>query len=170
MLITIGIILYSALNIAAKYSAPVLYYDSARYQYEDSLIRGDMDRYRDNDHRHRDVEDLIRVQPLNYRLPSVPTVPPTFSSAPVTNLTVMLDTTVVLGCRVANIGSTVSVSWLRAPQLTVLSSGPYIFSSSRRLSLLHDGDSPDYNLQISRVRKSDAGQYLCQINTQEHCH
>ena len=168
MLITIGIILHTALNIAAKYSAPVLYYDRARYQYEDSLIRGDIDNQRDQ--RHREVEDMIRVQPLNYRLPSVPTVPPSFSSPAVTNLTVMLDTTVVLGCRVTNIGSSVSVSWLRAPQLTVLSSGPYIFSSSRRLSLLHDADSPDYNLQISRVRMSDAGQYLCQINTQEHCH
>jgi len=32
--------------------------------------------------------------------------------------------------------------------------------------LLHDEDTPDYNLQISRTMLSDAGQYQCQINTQ----
>ena len=36
------------------------------------------------------------------------------------------------------------------------------------MSLLHDEDTPDYNLQISRTMMSDAGQYQCQINTQEH--
>ena len=52
------------------------------------------------------------------------------------------------------------------PLLTVLSSGPHLFSSSERLTLLHHQDSPDYNLQISRVRFSDAGVYICQLNTQ----
>ena len=49
--------------------------------------------------------------------------------------------------------------------ITVLSSGPYMFSSSRRLALLHDEGSPDYNLQISEVRHEDGGEYRCQLNT-----
>ena len=40
-----------------------------------------------------------------------------------------------------------------------------MFSSSRRLSLLHDDGSPDYNLQISEVTHGDGGEYRCQLNT-----
>ena len=57
--------------------------------------------------------------------------------------------------------------WLAHPYRSYFRS--YMFSSSSRMSLLHDEGSPDYNLQISRVKSTDAGQYLCQLNTQEHC-
>jgi len=155
-------------NIATKYSAPILYYDQERYQYEDSLIRGERPRSRsqksENNYRQENPH-LIRVQPLNFRLPIIPTQPPVFANPKVLNISARLDSTVVLPCRVTNLGM-VSVSWLRAPQLTVLSSGSYMFSSSPRMSLLHDEGSPDYNLQIARVKSTDAGQYLCQLNTQ----
>jgi len=155
-------------NIATKYSAPILYYDQERYEYEDSLIRGERPRSRseksDNNY-PQEYPHLIRVQPLNFRLPNIPTQPPEFANPKVLNISARLDSTVVLPCRVTNLGI-VSVSWLRAPQLTVLSSGSYMFSSSSRMSLLHDEGSPDYNLQISRVKSTDAGQYLCQLNTQ----
>ena len=110
MLSTIIIILHIALNIAAKYSSPrILYYDKSRYQYEDSLIRGDHHKHHDD---YEDIDDLVRVQPLNYRLPSLPTSPPSFSSSSETKLTARLDSTLVLPCRVINLGSA-SVSWIR---------------------------------------------------------
>ena len=40
-----------------------------------------------------------------------------------------------------------------------------MFSSSPRVSVVHSPGSPDYNLQISQVLRSDEGQYQCQLNT-----
>ena len=133
-------------------TAAILYYDEERYQYEDSLIRGDPG------------DGLVRVLPLNYRLPAIPTSGPAIQSPGETNLTALVGSTVVLGCRVDNLGSS-SVTWLRLPQLTVLTSGGSVFSSSPRVSLVHSPGSPDYNLQISQVERSDEGQYQCQLNT-----
>ena len=81
-----------------------------------------------------------------------------------TNMTAVVGSTVVLACRVTSLGTS-SVSWLRLPQLTVLSSGGQVFSSSPRVSVIHSEESPDYNLQISSVTGSDSGQYHCQLNT-----
>ena len=64
-----------------------------------------------------------------------------------------------------NIGSA-SLSWLRRPQLTVLSSGNTLFSSSPRLRLLHFPDSPDWTLQIGPLVTEDEGTYECQVNTE----
>ena len=159
------LILHCASNVASKYSAPILFYDEDRFRYEDSLIRASSD-HREAESRHiRDNDPMVRVQPLNFRLPSIPFRPPVFASPPALVMTAVTGATVVLPCRVTNLGPA-SVSWLRGrPDLTVLSSGPFMFSSSRRLSLLHDEGSPDYNLQISEVTHGDAGEYRCQLNT-----
>jgi len=66
---------------------------------------------------------------------------------------------------VLNIGSA-SLSWLRRPQLTVLSSGSTLFSSSPRLRLIHAQDSPDWTLQIGPLVAEDNGTYECQVNTE----
>merc|ERR1719452_244590 len=87
-------------------------------------------------HNEEQVGDLILPQPLNYRLPQIPTKPPSFLGPSFLNLTAAPGTTIVLPCRVLDIGST-SLSWIRQPQLTVLSSGNTLFSSSPRLRLLH---------------------------------
>ena len=110
-------------------------------------------------------EDLPKVQPLNYRLPHIPTVPPSFLGPSMVNLTGVAGSTVVLPCRVVHIGSA-SLSWLRRPQLTVLSSGTTLFSSSPRLRLLHHAGSPDWNLQIGPLLLHDQGTYECQVNTE----
>lgn len=155
-----AVLVLHCLCTAAQRPAPLRHYDEARYRYEDELIRGDTFRPRP-----RDQELEVRVQPLNYRLPAIPTQPPLLAGPAALQLVAEVGGAVVLPCRVANLGAA-SVSWLRGwPQLTVLSSGPHMFSSSRRLSLLHAEDSPDYNLQISPVRRGDAGQYQCQLNT-----
>jgi len=110
-------------------------------------------------------EDLPRVQPLNYRLPHIPTKPPSFLGPSSLNLTGSPGSTIVLPCRVMNLGSA-SLSWLRRPQLTVLSSGTTLFSSSPRLRLLHYPGSPDWNLQLGPLVPGDEGTYECQANTE----
>ena len=110
-------------------------------------------------------EDLPKVQPLNYRLPHIPTKPPSFLGPSSLNLTGSPGSTIVLPCRVMNLGSA-SLSWLRRPQLTVLSSGTTLFSSSPRLRLLHYPGSPDWNLQLGPLVAEDGGTYECQANTE----
>ena len=147
MILTLSLTsLYLSLAVA------FLHYDQERYQYEDRLISED------------GAQLEVRALPLNYRLPQLPSSPPTFLSPEETNMTAVVGSTVVLACRVTSLGTS-SVSWLRLPQLTVLSSGSQVFSSSPRVSVIHSEESPDYNLQISSVTGSDSGQYHCQLNT-----
>ena len=146
MLLTLSLTLHCLCQTAA-----LLYYDEERYQYEDSLIRGE-------------AGPEVRVLPLNYRLPALPSSAPALQTPGETNLTTVVGSTAVLACRITNLGSA-SVSWLRLPQLTVLTSGGSVFSSSPRVSVVHSPGSPDYNLQISGVERSDEGQYQCQLNT-----
>ena len=147
MLLTLSLALHCLCSTA------ILYYDEQRYQYEDRLIRGEAG-----------PGPEVRVLPLNHRLPHLPSPAPALQSPGETNLTVVVGRTAVLGCRITNLGSA-SVTWLRLPQLTVLSSGGSVFSSSPRLSVVHSPGSPHYNLQISGVEASDEGQYQCQLNT-----
>lgn len=114
---------------------------------------------------HYQEEDLPKVQPLNYRLPHIPTKPPSFLGPSSLNLTGSPGSTIVLPCRVMSLGSA-SLSWLRRPQLTVLSSGTTLFSSSPRLRLLHYPGSPDWNLQLGPLLPQDEGTYECQVNTE----
>lgn len=110
------------------------------------------------------------LQPLNYRLPVLVSSPASLVGPPELNITAALHSTAVLPCRVVNIGSS-AVTWLRWPQLTVLSSGRTVFTSSRRIGLEVSEDrrwSPDYNLVISPVMAGDAGEYRCQVNTGLH--
>ena len=116
-----------------------------------------------------DLDDLEAplLQPLNYRLPRLLTSPASLLGPPELNVTASLHSTAVLPCRVVNLGSG-SVTWLRWPQLTVLSSGRTVFTSSRRIGLeVSSGSrwSPDYNLVISPVMAGDGGEYRCQVNT-----
>ena len=110
------------------------------------------------------------LQPLNYRLPRLMSSPASLIGPPELNITASLHSTAVLPCRVVNLGSA-SVTWLRWPQLTVLSSGRTVFTSSRRIGLeVSEGSrwSPDYNLVISPVMAEDEGEYRCQVNTGLH--
>ena len=161
------------LQVTNLVTSPILPYDKDRYEYEDKLIRGDLDLtrqyssylFKQKSVHERQEAHLILPQPLNYRLPHIPTKPPSFLGPSFLNLTAAPGTTVVLPCRVLNIGSA-SLSWLRRPQLTVLSSGNTLFSSSPRLRLLHFPGSPDWTLQIGPLVPQDEGTYECQINTE----
>jgi len=143
----------------------ILHYDPARYEYEDRLIMGLLD-----DHTDLTLEEPPMAQPLNYRLPLLPTKPPKFLGPSPLNITAVQGSTVVLPCRVTDLGSA-SLSWVRLPlggggHLTVLSSSSIMFSSSPRLSLLHHPESPDWTLQIGPLIKEDEGDYECQANTE----
>ena len=131
------------LQVTNLVTSPILHFDKEKYEYEDKLIRGDldlakkhlMDFFHHKPLHEREEGHLILPQPLNYRLPHIPTKPPSFLGPSFLNITAAPGTTVVLPCRVLNIGSA-SLSWLRRPQLTVLSSGNILFSSSPKLKLL----------------------------------
>jgi hypothetical protein len=161
------------LQVTNLATSPVLHFDKERYEYEDKLIRGDLDLpkkhlsyfFHQKPLHEREEGHLILPQPLNYRLPHIPTKPPLFLGPSFLNITAAPGTTVVLPCRVLNIGSA-SIYWLRRPQLTVLSSGNTLFSSSPRLRLLHFEGSPDWTLQIGPLIAEDGGTYECQVNTE----
>jgi len=151
-------------------TSPLLRYDKERYEYEDRLIIGDIDfqdSYSEYVQSRFDKEEShpIIPQPLNYRLPQIPTKQPSFLGPSFLNMTAAPGTTVVLPCRVLDLGSA-SPSWIRKPQLTVLSSGPTLFSSSPRMKLLHFPSSPDWTLQIGPLVQEDEGTYECQLNTE----
>ena len=80
--------------------------------------------------------------------------------------------TAVLECAVANIDSalsSVTVSWLRWSDMSVLSVGGFVFSSDPRLRVLVTQLSPSavsWSLTISPVQPGDSGDYQCQINTE----
>ena len=80
--------------------------------------------------------------------------------------------TAVLECAVANIDSAVSsvtVSWLRWSDMSVLSVGGFVFSSDPRLRVLVSHLSPtavSWSLTLSPVQPGDSGDYQCQINTE----
>ena len=80
--------------------------------------------------------------------------------------------TAVLECAVANIDSalsSVTVSWLRWSDMSVLSVGGFVFSSDPRLRVLVTQLSPSavsWSLSITPVQPGDSGDYQCQINTE----
>jgi len=147
--------------------SPLLRFDAARYEYEDRLIMGLI-----GPKEVSDGKETPLIQPLNFRLPVMPTRPPKFLGPSTLNLTAVVGATVVLPCRVTHLGPA-SLSWVRlsgaspaASHLTVLSSGSILFSSSPRLALLHHEGSPDWTLQITGVVLRDGGMYECQVNTE----
>lgn len=104
------------------------------------------------------------LQPLNYRLPRLQAAAPALLGPGVINITVTTSSDVVLPCRVVNLGAG-TITWLRYPQLTILSSGDTLFTSSSRVTLEHGPGSPDYNIRIGGVVASDGGQYRCQVDS-----
>ncbi|KAL3872664.1 hypothetical protein ACJMK2_035877 [Sinanodonta woodiana] len=85
---------------------------------------------------------------------------PQMNTEPV-NLTAVEGGEAVMPCSVANLGKNL-VSW-RGPKGKLISMGKTILTSDKaRFQVLNDYQ-PEWNLQISKVRSSDAGNYTCSI-------
>lgn len=56
------------------------------------------------------------------------------------------------------------VGWLRASDQTVLALQGRVVTHNARISVMHE-DMHTWKLKISKLRESDRGCYMCQINT-----
>lgn len=80
------------------------------------------------------------------------------------NVTAVLGKAALLNCRVRGIGNK-TVSWMRHRDTHLLTAGRYTYTNDQRFRAIHKVRSEDYLLQILPTKKSDAGQYECQIST-----
>ncbi|KZC10404.1 PREDICTED: hemicentin-1-like [Dufourea novaeangliae] len=81
------------------------------------------------------------------------------------NVSAYVGQTVYLPCRVRNLGDKV-VSWMRSKDLHILTSGTSPFSSDTRFGPQHTPGSDAWTLRLNNARKTDSGQYECQVNTE----
>uniref|UniRef100_A0A6A7GCK5 Protein turtle homolog B-like isoform X7 n=1 Tax=Hirondellea gigas TaxID=1518452 RepID=A0A6A7GCK5_9CRUS len=80
------------------------------------------------------------------------------------NISVQVDKTAVLNCRILYIvGKT--VSWIRSRDLHLLTVGRFTYTSDDRFKAVHRKGSDDWLLKIHYVQHRDAGRYECQVST-----
>ncbi|KAF0289458.1 Zwei Ig domain protein zig-8 [Amphibalanus amphitrite] len=68
-----------------------------------------------------------------------------------------------LHCQVANLGDR-SVSWLRARDLHILTTGLFTFTTDKRFVAFNTGTT--WTLKLLAPRVNDSGAYLCQVSTE----
>ncbi|EDV95012.1 lachesin [Drosophila grimshawi] len=81
----------------------------------------------------------------------------------INNVTYPAGREAVLACSVRNLGKN-KVGWLRASDQTVLALQGRVVTHNARISVMHQ-DVHTWKLKISKLRESDRGCYMCQINT-----
>ncbi|KAH8312012.1 hypothetical protein KR044_009033, partial [Drosophila immigrans] len=81
----------------------------------------------------------------------------------INNVTYPAGREAVLACSVRNLGKN-KVGWLRASDQTVLALQGRVVTHNARISVMHQ-DMHTWKLKISKLRESDRGCYMCQINT-----
>nr|XP_018910309.1 PREDICTED: lachesin-like isoform X1 [Bemisia tabaci] len=86
-------------------------------------------------------------------------------AGPIDNLTVPVGKEVSLSCVVNNLGEH-KVGWLRSRDQTILTLHTRVVTHSPRISISFDNHRT-FTLHISRVKESDKGCYMCQVNTPE---
>ncbi len=80
------------------------------------------------------------------------------------NVTVIIGNTVNLPCFIINLGDH-KVAWIKVANMDILSIGDYKVTNDERVKLPH-GYASDWSLTIQSVNEDDAGDYICQINTE----
>ncbi|XP_076620507.1 netrin receptor DCC [Colletes latitarsis] len=80
-------------------------------------------------------------------------------------VTAIVGQTVVLLCRVRNLGNR-TVSWIRKRDLHILTSKSVTYTSDARFTIVGNPENDDWNLRIDYVQPRDAGIYECQVNTE----
>jgi len=89
---------------------------------------------------------------------------PYFEAESFRNLTVLVDNTAYLKCRVRNIGNK-TISWVRHRDINLLTVGKFSYTSDNRFQSLHDYDSDEWMLKLQFAQIKDSGVYECQIST-----
>ncbi|KAG9435451.1 hemicentin-1 isoform X1 [Apis mellifera carnica] len=80
-------------------------------------------------------------------------------------VTAVVGQTVVLLCRVKNLGNR-TVSWIRKRDLHILTSMSVTYTSDARFKIVGNPDHDDWNLRIDYVQPRDDGIYECQVNAE----
>jgi len=75
----------------------------------------------------------------------------------------------LLPCRVKNMGDGFMATWMRLPDVTILSVGALAFSSDKRVGVIHIHrpriQADDWTLLINTSNTFDSGKYECSVNT-----
>lgn len=83
---------------------------------------------------------------------------------PSENVTVIIGNAAVLPCFINNLGDH-KVAWIKVANMDILAIGDYKVTNDDRIRLLH-GYVSDWSLSIQPVNEEDAGEYICQVNTE----
>lgn len=88
---------------------------------------------------------------------------PSFVGAALKNITVPEGRDVVLSCTVKNLQGH-KVAWIHYDRSAILTVDKTVITRNARIGVSHEGHRT-WNLHIRDVQRSDAGAYMCQINT-----
>ncbi|XP_030762004.1 zwei Ig domain protein zig-8-like [Sitophilus oryzae] len=89
---------------------------------------------------------------------------PYFDTSVDSNITGLVGNTVLLHCRVKNLGNR-TVSWVRHRDIHLLTVGRYTYTSDQRFEAIHTPHTEEWTLRIRYPQKKDSGIYECQIST-----
>ncbi|XP_072392014.1 zwei Ig domain protein zig-8 [Diabrotica undecimpunctata] len=89
---------------------------------------------------------------------------PYFDTSINSNITGLVGKTVMLHCRVKNLGNR-TVSWVRHRDIHLLTVGRYTYTSDQRFEAVHTPHTEEWTLRIRYPQKKDSGIYECQIST-----
>ncbi|XP_049820380.1 zwei Ig domain protein zig-8 [Aethina tumida] len=89
---------------------------------------------------------------------------PYFDTSINSNITGLVGKTVVIHCRVKNLGNR-TVSWVRHRDIHLLTVGRYTYTSDQRFEAIHTPHTEEWSLRIRYPQKKDSGIYECQIST-----
>ncbi|XP_046980809.1 protein sidekick-2-like [Schistocerca americana] len=90
---------------------------------------------------------------------------PYFDTSTATNITAQLGTHAYLPCRIKQLGNK-SVSWIRRRDAHILTVDRYTFIADDRFQAFLVEATDTWTLQIKYVQARDAGQYECQVSTE----
>ncbi|XP_069978481.1 neurotrimin-like [Penaeus vannamei] len=82
---------------------------------------------------------------------------------PIQNVTIAAGRDVKLSCVVDNL-STYKVAWIAFDKSAILTVQDSVITRNPRVNVSHDGQRT-WTLHLSKVNASDAGTYMCQVNT-----
>ncbi|XP_022900547.1 neurotrimin-like isoform X2 [Onthophagus taurus] len=89
---------------------------------------------------------------------------PYFDTSVNSNITGLVGKTVMLHCRVKNLGNR-TVSWVRHRDIHLLTVGRYTYTSDQRFEAIHSPHTEEWTLRIRYPQRKDSGIYECQIST-----